>query len=153
MAAKDGDENWSKLAAKTAPIIAERLRAPGAGRPQVYDRNKVQAEIVTRLCCGESLPVMCQADESLPSLSTINAWMAADRDFADAVKSARQVGVETLMDACYSIAAGEALSTGSIERDKLLCSVIKWIVAKRDPANAPCWKNLIILRSDADDLC
>lgn len=154
MAAKKGDKNWGRLAASTAPQIIEEIRAQSVGRPLVYDRDQVKAEIVTRLCCGESLAMICRGDESMPALSSINAWIAADKDFAEAVSNARQVGVETLVDACYSIAAGEDLSTGSIERDKLLCAVIKWIVAKRDPANTPDkWRNVIVLRSDVDDIC
>lgn len=138
MAAKEGDENWGKLAANKAPsIIRELCDDPvKAGRPVIHDPSAHMAEIVTRLMTGESLQ-MITADPAMPSLRTVNRWMAKDDDFTDAVRRARQIGVHALMDAAVNIASGGVHSTGSIERDKLLCSVIKWIVAKRDPENAP----------------
>lgn len=152
MAAKSGSENWGRVAADTVPVIIEKVRAKGAGRPLVYEREQTQAEIVTRLCTGESLPMICKGP-LMPALSTVNGWIAKDDGFSTAIANARLIGTDTLVDACYSIAAGDELSTGSIERDKLLCSVIKWIVAKRDPANSPNnWRNIIIVGPEDTDL-
>lgn len=152
MSAKEGDGNWSKKASATVPEIVNSVKQAGAGRPAVFNINEVKAEIVTRLCTGESLPMICK-DSSMPSLSYVNKWISGDPEFSENVKNARKIGADTLVDACYSIAAGEALSTGSIERDKLLCSVIKWIVAKRDPDNAPNRQVNLIWRHDLDEFC
>ena len=100
---------------------------------------------------------MVCVDATMPSLRTVNRWIAEDPDFCDAVAGGRAVGVNTLMDAAYSIASGSGHSTGSIERDKLLCSVIRWIVSKRDPDNAPSVHlhgmssiNVVISKEEAD---
>ena len=155
MAAKSGDENWGKLAASKAPsMIRELCDDPRSrGRPVIHDPSQYQAEIVTRLMTGESLPMICTGP-AMPSLRTVNRWMADDDEFTEAVNRARQLGVNALMDAAVSIASGGAHSTGSVERDKLLCGVIRWIVAKRDPDKAPylCDRSITISidPSDAD---
>lgn len=144
--------NWGTVAAKAAPGLVKKLAsAPeGPGRPIVHDPDKFQAEIVTRLVSGESLRMICR-DETMPSLRTVNRWLAIDSDFADAVERGRQIGIWTLMDAVYDIASGGELSTGTVERDQLLCSVIKWVCGKRDPDT---WRGLtaerltIVLRDD-----
>ena len=153
MAAKEGEGNWGKLAAATAPAIIKGLcdDTAGRGRPTVHEQAEHEAEIVTRLCVGESLPMICTSAE-MPSLRTVNRWLAADPDFAATVRYAREIGVQALMDAAMDIASGGAKSTGSVERDKLLCSVIRWIVAKRDPENAPRNGSRIVISLNADDL-
>jgi hypothetical protein len=132
-----GKESFGKVASEVAPALVRQIgqEPRGRGQPPI-DPSAYQAEIVTRLCTGESLSMIC-VDAAMPSLRTVNQWLATDPEFKDAVNGARAIGINTLMDAAYSIASGWAHSTGSIERDKLLCSVIKWIVAKRDPDNAP----------------
>lgn len=141
MAAKQGDENIGRIMAAQAPALIRELCADtrARGRPLGsvnHDPAEYQTEIVTRLCAGESLQMIC-VDDTMPSLRTVNRWLASDDDFADAVEGARAIGVNALMDACLSVAGGGTHSTGSVERDKLLVGVIRWIVAKRDPDNSP----------------
>lgn len=141
MAAKQGDENIGRIMAAQAPALIRELCSDTRtrGRPigsANYDPVQYQTEIVTRLCAGESLQMIC-VDDTMPSLRTVHRWLASDDDFADAVEGARAIGVNALLDACLSVAGGGTHSTGSVERDKLLVGVIRWIVAKRDPDNAP----------------
>lgn len=107
----------------------------GAGRPVgtvKYDPDDYLPDILNRLICGESMATICQ-DESMPSLRTVTSWTSGNDVIAQQVNDAKDVGVSMLIDACFEIARGnEDFSTGSIERDKLLTSVIKWIVEKRE---------------------
>lgn len=152
MPAKRGHENWGRLASDTSvdAIVHITDQTGERGRPVVHDPASHQAEIVGRLLSGESLAMIC-CDVTMPSLRTVNRWQADDATFRGAVAQAKALGVETLMDAAYAIAAGP-LSTGSVERDKLLISVIRWMAAKRDPeSHAPMrFISINIERDDGD---
>lgn len=149
-------DNFAITASSQAPSIIKQLcddpvrRGPRA----IHHLEIVGPDIVHRLCGGESLQQIC-ADPALPSIRTVNRWIADHNDFADAVRNARKIGVEALMDAAVNIASGGVHSTGSIERDKLLCSVLKWIVSKRDPEHSQFATNaiqIIMPANSSDDI-
>jgi hypothetical protein len=154
MPAKRGSENWGRKAADAATDAIIHIQdGRERGRPVIHDPAQYQAEIVSRLMTGESLVMICR-DPDMPSLRTVNRWQADDAQFKQAVQQGKALGTETLMDAAYTIAAGGPLSTGSVERDKLLISVIRWIAEKRDPQNHRAMQLInIVVRDDSDDIC
>ena len=127
----------SKIA-KTAPKLIRALAKQRGiiGRPTgavQFNPDDYIPDILTRLCCGESLAMICACND-MPSIRTVNTWMSSDDDFKTELDNAREIGVQTLTDAMMNIAAGDDLSTGLIERDRMMISVLKFIISKRDPA-------------------
>lgn len=146
------NKNFAITASKNSHSIIKQLCDDPIrrGPKTVHDPDIIGPDIVARLCDGESLQQVC-IDPAMPSIRTVNRWMSADSDFADAVRNARQIGSNALMDAAVNIAAGGVHSTGSIERDKLLCSVLKWVVSKRDPDHIKFEHGSVFINIGADE--
>lgn len=147
----DTGKQFSKASQTLIEAITSDTRP--VGHPRLYDPDDYYADIIHRLTLGESLPMICKGSD-MPSLRTVTKWMSGDDEFAEKVSQAKDLGIATLMDACFEIARGTApLSTGSIERDKLLTSVIKWIVEKREGRSLREYHaNRITITLENDDL-
>lgn len=147
------NKNFAITASKNSHSIIKQLCADPVKRgPKTSHLPEIIGpDVVARLIDGESLQQIC-SDPAMPSIRTVNRWISSDNDFADAIRNARQIGSEALMDAAVNIASGGVHSTGNIERDKLLCSVLKWVVSKRDPEHIKIGFQGVYINVSPDDM-
>ena len=111
-------------------------------RPSIYT-PALAAEICERLAAGESLRAICADPDSVfPDRSTINDWIATDREgFADQYARARDVGLDVMADELLQISDEQAVvytKTGAafdpdVQRDRLRVDTRKWYLSKLAP--------------------
>ena len=93
---------------------------------------EIMAEICERIANGETLTQMCK-EERLPSVSTINSWVLADKipGLAGDIANARERGYDAIAEQSLLVAEGrENYSTGDINRDKLIVDTRLKLLAK-----------------------
>ena len=105
---------------------AHKRGQPYKATPELTDK------VLSRLASGENLIDICN-DKKMPCLRTVQNWKRADPDFREAFNLALHDNVDTLVAIMENIASGGSMSTGNVERDKLLITVIKWRAAKLHP--------------------
>lgn len=137
-----------KQTAKKAESPGEALPAvekDKGGRPSTYSLE-LAATICARLVEGESLRSICR-DESMPGLSTVFQWLAADKEFAELYVRAREEQAETLAAEIVEIAdeekyepievegvlVGVRFDSTAVSRNKLRVDTRKWVASKLKP--------------------
>lgn len=139
--------NIAKTYSKTVPELLGRLPKRGRGRPKgsgEYAPADYLSRIVERLLEGESLAMICD-DADMPSLRTVVRWMAEDSQFRAEIDLAKQEGLEALASYARLIARGiPPHSTGDVLRDRLLISLVFWLIAKREARSLRAHGNVII---------
>ncbi len=116
------------------------------GRPSNYSLD-IAIEICARLATGESLNSICR-DESMPGLSTVYRWIAAQDEFRELYARAREDQADTLADEIVDISddahndwmerngkddVGWQLNGEHIQRSRLRVDARKWVAAKLKP--------------------
>lgn len=104
------------------------LTADRGGQPTKKTTDIVDA-LVMRVAMGRSLLDVCQ-DDDMPAYSTVTKWRMTDPEFTAKVDVAYEWGECTNVDGIVSIASGGQLSTGDVQRDRLLIDAIKWKASK-----------------------
>ena len=90
-------------------------------------------EICRRLTEGETLRVICQADD-MPSESTVRLWVLDDVEgFAAHYARARLVGYHTMADELIEISDNPAADKDVVQRDRLRVDTRKWLLSKALP--------------------
>jgi hypothetical protein len=90
-------------------------------------------EICRRLTEGETLRVICQADE-MPAASTVRLWVLDNIEgFADQYARARLVGYHSLADELIEIADNPDIEAAAVNRDRLKVDTRKWLLGKALP--------------------
>jgi hypothetical protein len=106
------------------------------GRPSIFSQDLVDA-ICERLCDGVPLAEICRAD-GMPSVSTVWDWRQTQPGVSDSIARARDIGFDTLATRLMLTAQGKTedeggLSSGDVQRDKLIVDTILKLLAKWDP--------------------
>jgi hypothetical protein len=113
------------------------------GRPSKYTAE-VADEICERLADGESLRMICQAEE-MPNRATVFRWLASNAEFRDQYALAREAQADALADEILDIAdesAGDVVIDADgnertdqerVARSKLRVDARKWIASKLKP--------------------
>jgi hypothetical protein len=101
------------------------------GRPTKLTK-KLAREICARLEAGESLLQIC-ADPEMPNRSTVNRWLANDKEFRDNYAQARDASNDDEFDRMQELDL--MLLDGRIKSDahRSLIDSMKWRIAKRNP--------------------
>lgn len=118
-------------------------------RPSKYSKELAK-KIIARICCGESLRSICQAD-GMPSRSTVMLWAAEDREgfsdhYAKACEARAHYWADELLDIAddgsndYMERTGKDGESGgyqvngeAIARSRLRVDSRKWLLSKMLP--------------------
>lgn len=113
------------------------------GRPSIYT-PELAAEIVRRMCEGESLRAICR-DDAMPSRPTVILWIAENREgfsaqYAIGRQAQAHLWAEELMEIAddgrndtYEGEDGPRINTDVIQRSRLRVDTRKWVVSKMLP--------------------
>lgn len=117
-------------------------------RPSKYSQ-KIADEICERLAEGESLRVICSAEE-MPNRATVFRWLSSQAEFRDQYAHAREEQAERMLDEIIEIADdtsqdttpkvdkegneyGEQANSEWIARSRLRVDARKWAMSKLAP--------------------
>lgn len=67
-------------------------------------KAEIVAEICRRLEKGEPLTVICRSQPTFPDPATVWRWAEADKEVAQAIARAREVGHDAIAEECLAIA-------------------------------------------------
>lgn len=105
----------------------------------LHDREPLVAEICDRLAQGEPLAQICR-DPHMPDRTTVWDWTQANKDFAQRIAHARDVGFDAIAEDCLAIADSPMPSTengstdgGAVQHAKLKIETRLKLLAKWDP--------------------
>lgn len=102
------------------------------GRPSSYT-PEIGDDICERLANGESLRRICLTP-NYPRQATVFRWLAANEQFREQYRVAREAQADTLADEIIDIADGKkALYEGlepDVQRDKLSVHARQWVASK-----------------------
>src|SRR5574340_366591 len=110
------------------------------GRPTTYT-PEIATKICERLAAGESLRVICSADD-MPPEATVRLWAVDDREgFAAQYARARDIGLDCVADAMIAISDEQAevindkgtVFDPDVNRDRLRVDTRKWYLSKIAP--------------------
>lgn len=106
-----------------------------AGRPSSYKQD-IADDICERLANGESLRRICLTPD-YPRQATVFRWLAANEQFREQYRVAREAQADTLADEIIDIADGKRAAYEGIEadvqRDKLSVHARQWVASKLKP--------------------
>lgn len=114
-----------------------------SGRPSEYSED-MAIDICSRLASGEPLVRICR-DESMPHVSTVYRWIAANDTFRDMYARAREDQADTLADEIIDISdesrldkiidddGNERIDSEYVARSRLRVDARKWVAAKLKP--------------------
>lgn len=108
-------------------------------RPPTYDREPLVAEIAARLSQGEPLAQICR-DPHMPERTVVYDWIKEDKDIAQQIAHARDVGFDAIAESCLGIADtpspsmdNGATDSGDVAHRKLRIETRLKLLAKWDP--------------------
>lgn len=113
------------------------------GRPTTYS-DESAAEIIERMCEGESLRSICR-DAHMPVMSTVMLWKVRNPEFSNQYESAMQSRAQHLFDELLEIAddssrdkivdenGNERANTEVVGRSRLRVDTRKWALSKMLP--------------------
>jgi hypothetical protein len=124
--------------AKDRPEFGEALRAarvaggrPARGGGGVWTYCEASARAVfDRLCDGESLTSICD-DATMPCLSTVFYWRRAFPDFAETMRTAREIQAERFCEMSWELAAEASPETAYLTHVRL--THIRWMAGVMAP--------------------
>jgi len=107
------------------------------------DREALVDEICARLSKGEPLAQICR-DVHMPERTVVYDWANADKDIAQRIAHARNIGYDAIADDCFVIAddttkdykqtkKGLAFDPEHVQRSKLRIETRLKLLAKWDP--------------------
>lgn len=105
------------------------------GRPSAYNET-IADDICERLANGESLRRICLTP-NYPSQAMVFRWLAANEQFREQYRSAREAQADVLADEIIDIADGKRAAyegtEADVQRDKLSVHARQWVAAKLKP--------------------
>lgn len=102
-----------------------------AGRKTAYN-NALAAAVCGRIAVGESLRTIC-ADAAMPSMATVQRWLAAHPDFASQYAMAREDQADTLAEEMLDVARAKSVDQVEATDKRLLIDTLKWRAGKLRP--------------------
>jgi hypothetical protein len=112
-----------------AARVAGGRPARGGGGVWTYCEAAARA-VFDRLCDGESLTSIC-ADPTMPCLSTVFCWRRAFPDFADTLRTAREIQAERFCEMSWELAAEASPETAYLTHVRL--THIRWMAGVMAP--------------------
>jgi hypothetical protein len=84
----------------TTPEPERRKNVKSAGRPQLYDREKIVAHVCEQLALGRSLLNICTTDPGMPDHMTVRIWVRDDNPAGTRQRylSAREAGLSSMAE-------------------------------------------------------
>ena len=106
-------------------------RTPYRGRGHGTKTPEICAEIIERMSVGETLSSICR-EERMPTVRSVNKWMAEDAEFESGIARARALGYDCIADDCLRI-ADDSRADEDVQRSKLRVWTRLQLLAKWDP--------------------
>ncbi|MBU1374356.1 MAG: hypothetical protein KKE02_21790 [Alphaproteobacteria bacterium] len=133
MPGRGGIEHWTK----TRPRFAERLKRARVesghtgrgGSGSTYCPATAQ-EIYRRLCEGESVSGICR-DPAMPCFSTVYLWRKRFPEFAEIMRTAREVQAERFCDQGWEMASAASPDTAYVTHVQL--TQLRWMLGHMAP--------------------
>lgn len=113
------------------------------GRPTIYS-EELTAEIIERMCEGESLRSICR-DDNMPAMSSVILWKTKHPEFSIQYEAAMTSRAQHLFDELLEIAddstrdkivdenGNERTNTEVVGRSRLRVDARKWALSKMIP--------------------
>lgn len=102
-----------------------------AGRKTAYN-NALAATVCGRIAAGESLRTIC-ADAAMPSMATVQRWLAAHPEFASQYSMAREDQADVLAEEMLDVARAKSADQVEATDKRLLIDALKWRAGKLRP--------------------
>jgi hypothetical protein len=112
-----------------AARVAGGRPARGGGGVWTYCEAAARA-IYDRLCEGESMTSICR-DPTMPSMSTVFYWRRAFPDFAETVRTGREIQAEQFCELSWEMAQGASPETAYLTHVQL--THLRWMAAAMAP--------------------
>lgn len=125
---------WARDNPAFAAALAEARAAggrPARGGGGVWTFCEASARAVfDRLCEGESLTSICR-DPTMPSMSTVFYWRRAFPDFAETMRTAREIQAERFCELSWEMAEAAAPETAYLTHVRL--THLRWMAGVMAP--------------------